>query len=600
MAVPYIDLFNLAYSTTISESVKDEIINHIDLPITESATEFSEDVYESLVFLDNMAYSGMSESVVNELIDKVFDGCSEEYLEEVYEAYIRAKALAYICEGVAPIGLTGLNKEFNRIANEKPKKSLFKRVVGGAADKIKSAVDKVSRWANEPGKPSARAQEASKIRDELNQIKAQKAAQAKAQTNRTQSAKSTPNSTYSLKRKDIIQDLRDKKLPAVVKGGAPTTVSNNKGNNNDASNRGDAINHVRGLIGTNKVMTTPAPKKALALPAPKPEAPASKGSDEVIDNVANNKSNEQGNGKPSDEVVNNTTNSKGNESGSNQTETSTQVVKTARRRGRPRKVVASTEEGNNNEPSNPSATATITEPKKEEKVSEAPADTAQDTSTDSKEQTSTSDTAETVVGGKPGSKNNKKNNDKDNQPEDNEKKNQIKFKEPKSVKVSRVQKALGNLEVKNGQNTISNYSQDKGARLQELKDKISAQNKGSIDRTLKSKVEKNSDEGDDYVKLLNYTKREMLQQAKTPEERKKIITSYKELKTRHYSPEVSAYWDKFDKNVKKNWSKIKPLNDQQNKLETKLRQKNISDEDRVKYEAEIKKIESRRHELVEP
>ena len=206
-------------------------------------------------------------------------------------------------------------------------------------------------------------------------------------------------------------------------------------------------------------MTTPAPKKALALPAPKPEAPkpeapTSKGSDEVIDNAANNKNNEQGNGKPAeekktaetpkenqpsnhhekveqlnfltktgkikkkyqqpqpfDEVVNNTTNSKGNESESNQAKTDTQEVKPAR------KIEASTNgEGNNNEPSNPSATATITEPKKEEKVSEAPAeasaDTTQDTSTDSEEQTSTSNTADAVVGGQQGSKNSKKNNNK--------------------------------------------------------------------------------------------------------------------------------------------------------------------------------------------
>ena len=166
MAVNYIELFNLAYSTSISESVKEEIINNIKLPIFESEIEISENIYESIYFLDELAYSNMSEELVNSIIDDVFEGFSEEYLEEVYEAYVRAKTLMYISEGAAPIGLTGLRKEFNNVANEKPKKSLFKRIVGGAADKIKGAVDKVSRWANQPAQPSARAKEANQIRND--------------------------------------------------------------------------------------------------------------------------------------------------------------------------------------------------------------------------------------------------------------------------------------------------------------------------------------------------------------------------------------------------------------------------------------------------
>ena len=98
MRANYSELFNLAYSTAISESVKDEIINHIDLPICESEIEISENIYEGLYFLDELAYSNMSEGVVNDIIDRVFEGCSEEYLEEVYEAYVKFSALAYISE----------------------------------------------------------------------------------------------------------------------------------------------------------------------------------------------------------------------------------------------------------------------------------------------------------------------------------------------------------------------------------------------------------------------------------------------------------------------------------------------------------------------
>lgn len=161
MTVPYIDLFNLAYSTTISESVKDEIISQINLPVTESALEFPEDIYESIVFLDKMACSGISEGVVNEIIDKVFEGCSEEYLEEVYEAYIRAKALAYVCEDAAPIGLAGIKRE-NARREEAQKRAEEKRQARAEAigkfkegakragqevlGKIKGAVGKVKNW----------------------------------------------------------------------------------------------------------------------------------------------------------------------------------------------------------------------------------------------------------------------------------------------------------------------------------------------------------------------------------------------------------------------------------------------------------------------
>ena len=161
MTVPYIDLFNLAYSTTISESLKDEIINQIEFPITESALELPEGIYESILFLDNMAYSEMSEAVVNELIDRIFEGCSEEYLEEVYEAYIRAKALAYICEDAAPIGLAGIKRE-NARREEAQKRAEEKREARAEAigkfkegakkagqevlGKIKGAVNKVKDW----------------------------------------------------------------------------------------------------------------------------------------------------------------------------------------------------------------------------------------------------------------------------------------------------------------------------------------------------------------------------------------------------------------------------------------------------------------------
>ena len=111
MTVNYKELFDLAYSTRISESLKDEILTIVELPIQESTIELPQDIYESIYFLDNLAYSNMSEDLANEMIDRVFEGCSEEYIEEVYEAYIQAKAIQYVCEEAAPIGLKAIERE---------------------------------------------------------------------------------------------------------------------------------------------------------------------------------------------------------------------------------------------------------------------------------------------------------------------------------------------------------------------------------------------------------------------------------------------------------------------------------------------------------
>lgn len=97
MAVNYTKLFDVAYSTSIPESVKEAVFDRVELPITEGL-ELSSDICECVRFLDNLAYSNMSEDLANSIIDDVFEGCSEEYIEEVYEAYVQAKSVQYISE----------------------------------------------------------------------------------------------------------------------------------------------------------------------------------------------------------------------------------------------------------------------------------------------------------------------------------------------------------------------------------------------------------------------------------------------------------------------------------------------------------------------
>lgn len=161
MTVNYKELFDLAYSTRISESLKDEILTIVELPIQESTIELPQDIYESIYFLDNLAYSNMSEDLANEMIDRVFEGCSEEYLEQVYEAYVQAKAIQYVCEGAAPIGLKAIERESKAREEAQRRKEERKQAVGkavnnfkedakklgqGAINKVKDAVGKVKDW----------------------------------------------------------------------------------------------------------------------------------------------------------------------------------------------------------------------------------------------------------------------------------------------------------------------------------------------------------------------------------------------------------------------------------------------------------------------
>lgn len=148
MAVNYNELFNFLYSTRIPESLKDEVLNTVELPIQESI-ELPSYMYECVNFLDTLAYSNMSEELVNELIDNVFEGCSEEFMEEVLEAYTRVKAYEYIVEGAAPVGLTGIAKE-NKAREEAAKRAEARReAVGKAVDTFKSKAAEVGNKAKE-------------------------------------------------------------------------------------------------------------------------------------------------------------------------------------------------------------------------------------------------------------------------------------------------------------------------------------------------------------------------------------------------------------------------------------------------------------------
>ena len=462
MTVPYIDLFNLAYSTTISESVKEEIINHIELPLTEAAFEISDSAYESIVFLDSMAYSDMSEAVVNELIDRVFQGCNEEYLEEVYEAYIRVKALAYVCEDDSPESWNPKTYKKNittpraiKELEDKAKARQQGNFLSKAKEGIKNAVGKVKNWWDrQTGKSTPRyyksATNPSKTASQNIPATAQPKANAQTSSKPTLSSNDfghfkygkkpaeTPKENKPSTRHEKVEQLSFLTPSGEIKDEYKQKKSDKlgayKGMTNAGVSRKEALRSVGAKLSNFKDNLK---KSSLINPKKdKVEASTPKGSNEVIDNASTGGS--TGGAEPNRVTNANGEASKGGEEskpkrlrpGQLENESLKAFYKRMKAEGKAynkktrtyepikKEIEASANgEGNNNEPSSPSATATITEPKKEEKVSEAPADTAQDTSTDSKEQTSTSDTAETVVGtgGKIG--NNKQNDSSSNEDE---------------------------------------------------------------------------------------------------------------------------------------------------------------------------------------
>ena len=594
MAVPYIDLFNLVYSTTISESVKDEIINHIELPVTESATEFSEDVYESLVFLDNMAYSGMSESVVNELIDKVFDGCSEEYLEEVYEAYIRAKALAYICEDDSPESWNSKTYKKNittpraiKELEDKAKARQQGNFLSKAKEGIKNAVSKVKNWWDRQSTKNQPKVEASKparvsFQDKKAQLKAKRRYADKLQKQDDYDVKQYANQVaQSFNRKPALQDLKNKSKQAVKNATEPKKEEvkpevkaeevkpevKEEPKNNDEKIKQLSFLTKTGKIAKKYQQPQPA-KEVVAAAAKKEEKPAESKKEEEKPEVKAEVKEEP---KPAEEVV-------AQAAEEPKVEVKQEKKKTTKAAKNAKKTIEASAngEGNNSQNSNSSTTATITEPKEE--VSETPTDTAQDTSTNNKEQTSTSDTAETVVGGKPGSNNKSgSNNNSENSNEGDKGDLRKKFTPGKFGKLRAINKS------------------DLENAIQDIKDRKEIERKEEEKEM--ERIRKGGTTGSRRYDP-NFTAK--LVKAKTPEERKKLIEQRKkeEEEAALNAPKIKAENEKFFKNLKKHRGTINSLNKQQSKLEKELKKKNISDEDKAKYEAKIKKIEGARHKLL--
>lgn len=86
----YNSLFNILYSTGISEATKAEIINRIQEPVLESCE--AEPLVETyLELLDTLVYSTASESLIYNIIDEAFSQLSEEVINEVSDEWVKRK-----------------------------------------------------------------------------------------------------------------------------------------------------------------------------------------------------------------------------------------------------------------------------------------------------------------------------------------------------------------------------------------------------------------------------------------------------------------------------------------------------------------------------
>ena len=86
----YNSLFNLLYSTEISEATKSEIINRMEEPIQESA-EVESLVETYLELLDTLVFSAASESLIYNIIDEAFSQLDEEFINEVSNEWVKRK-----------------------------------------------------------------------------------------------------------------------------------------------------------------------------------------------------------------------------------------------------------------------------------------------------------------------------------------------------------------------------------------------------------------------------------------------------------------------------------------------------------------------------
>lgn len=248
----YNKLFDVLYSSEISESVKVLIAENYPPQLNEGISEDS--CY--VEFLKTMIDSNISEASLYDIIDEVFGDFSEEQIETVTEEFIHSLVNQYLNEGLfdtRPIGLNGLRKEaqkreaqatrrdakiqpigmatLNRQQNAKeklnnqPKGSSFgdkvKKAGSAALGKLKSAVGKVRDWTKKMasndkpvGLSKLKADQAARINRAVSAGTYKKDEGTSGVTSGTQGPSNSPNgSSRSERIRRALEKAKGTKLP---------------------------------------------------------------------------------------------------------------------------------------------------------------------------------------------------------------------------------------------------------------------------------------------------------------------------------------------------------------------------------------------------
>ena len=175
----YNSLFNLLYSTEISEATKAEIISKLNQPIEESV-EVQPLVETYLELLDTLVFSTASEALIYNIIDETFSSLDEEFINEVSNEWVKRKVQDSMAARKAAadkadksikggvIGLSQIRKHdiahnnlekgqakadsiMNKVERRKAvaaEQKASEPKAEGAIGKLKSAVGKVKSWAS--------------------------------------------------------------------------------------------------------------------------------------------------------------------------------------------------------------------------------------------------------------------------------------------------------------------------------------------------------------------------------------------------------------------------------------------------------------------
>ena len=140
----YNRMFDLLFSEAITEDVKLAVVEKVRGKINEEVIESS----PLTVLLSTLVYEEeVTEEALNDIIDIVFEGMTEDEIERVLEEFKRDTVVDIMEWDPAPVGLRGVERE---AAKQQAKQNQPK-----AIDKLKSAAGKVKTWAGNVAQKAA-------------------------------------------------------------------------------------------------------------------------------------------------------------------------------------------------------------------------------------------------------------------------------------------------------------------------------------------------------------------------------------------------------------------------------------------------------------